>query len=76
MIGHTPALIPQLTLRENLIHVANLEMIGHDKVDRAIEVVGLDLAGDRLATESVLWDETQDRGGTSAAEKSSPIASR
>ena len=52
MIGHTPALIPQLTLRENLIHVANLEMIGHDKVDKAIEVVGLDLAGDRLATES------------------------
>ena len=52
MIGHAPALIPQLTLHENLIHVANLERIAHDEVDRTISIVGLEEAGDRLATES------------------------
>ena len=52
MIGHFPALIPQLTLRENLIHVANLEKIGHDRVDKTINIVGLDQAGDRLVAES------------------------
>ena len=52
MIGHAPALIPQLTLHENLIHVANLERIAHDEVDRTISIVGLEEAGDRLVTES------------------------
>jgi len=47
LIGHTPALIPELSLRENLIHIARLSDIDEDRVDPALEVVGLDEVSDR-----------------------------
>lgn len=52
MIGHIPALIDELTLRENLIHIARLAEIGERRVDSALEVVGLDEASDRRADAS------------------------
>jgi len=47
LIGHTPALISELSLRENLIHIARLSGIDEDRVDPALEVVGLDEVSDR-----------------------------
>jgi len=52
MIGHSPALIGELTLRENLIHVARLAGLAEERVDPVIEVVGLDDAADRRADAS------------------------
>jgi ABC-type multidrug transport system ATPase subunit len=52
LIGHHPALIPELTLHENLIHVARLASIDTDRVFKAIQVVGLEEAADRRATAS------------------------
>lgn len=52
MIGHHPALIPQLTLRENLMHVARLAAIEETRVDQVLAVVGLDAASDRRASAS------------------------
>lgn len=49
LIGHTPALVPELSLRENLAHIAKLAGIDVARVDPALEVVGLDEAGDRRA---------------------------
>ncbi len=49
LIGHVPALIPELTLRENLIHVTRLGGVEVNRVDNALEVVGLAEAAERRA---------------------------
>lgn len=50
MIGHRPALIQELTLRENLIHLARLGGEDVERVDPVLDVVGLAGASDRRAT--------------------------
>jgi ABC-type multidrug transport system ATPase subunit len=53
MIGHSPGLIGELTLGENLDHVARLAGIERVRVGRALEVVGLgEVAGRRADTSS------------------------
>lgn len=52
LIGHQPALIPALTLEENLHHVARLAGIDTERVTRALDVVGLAGAADRRASAS------------------------
>lgn len=52
MIGHRPALLPELTLRENLHHLARLGGVEVDRVDPVLEVVGLAGASDRRAAAS------------------------
>lgn len=49
LVGHQPTLIPELTLRENLNHIARLAGVETSRVDRALEVVGLAGAADRRA---------------------------
>lgn len=49
LIGHQPSLIPELTLGENLHHLARLGGLGSDRVDNALDVVGLADAADRRA---------------------------
>jgi len=49
LIGHQPSLIPELTLAENLDHRARLAGLGRDRVQNALEVVGLGDASDRRA---------------------------
>lgn len=49
LIGHQPALIPELTLDENLQHVSRLAGIDSSRVGRALEVVGLAEAANRRA---------------------------
>ena len=49
LIGHQPSLIPELTLAENLDHLARLAGLGRDRVHNALEVVGLGMASDRRA---------------------------
>ena len=52
MIGHTPALIPELTLHENLTHVARLAGVDETRVDSTLDVVGLEKAAERRADAS------------------------
>ena len=52
LIGHRPFLLPQLTLAENLHHIARLRDISPERVDKALDVVGLDAARDRRASAS------------------------
>lgn len=52
MISHTPAILPELTQRENLIHFANLSGIDDAPVEKVLEIVGLDEAADRRADAS------------------------
>lgn len=53
MIGHSPGLIGELTLEENLDHVARLTDIDRTRVHRALEVVGLgEVAGRRAVVSS------------------------
>jgi heme ABC exporter ATP-binding subunit CcmA len=52
LIGHVPALIAELSLRENLEHATRLSGRGISGVGRALSAVGLDDAGDRKVTES------------------------
>lgn len=53
MIGHSPGLIGELTLGENLDHVARLAGIERARVGRALDVVGLgEVAGRRAETSS------------------------
>jgi len=52
MIGHRPALIEELSLRENLIHLGRLAGIDMDRVDPVLDVVGLGRASDRRASAS------------------------
>ena len=49
LIGHNPALYPELTLRENLRFVADVAGLPHGAVDTALETVGLAGSADRLA---------------------------
>ncbi len=49
LIGHTPALVPELSLRENLTHIARLAGINEDRIGPALDVVGLDEVGSRRA---------------------------
>ena len=52
LIGHGPALIPELSLRENLVHVARLAGIETSRIDPVLDVVGLGDAADRRASAS------------------------
>ena len=52
MIGHVPALLSELTLKENLIHVSRLAGIELSRVDQMLEVVGLAEAADRMTEAS------------------------
>lgn len=49
LIGHEPALIPELTLAENLAHSARLSGLGTDRIGPALDAVGLAAAADRPA---------------------------
>jgi heme exporter protein A len=49
LIGHQPSLIAELTLVENLNHVARLGGVETARIERALEVVGLSEAADRRA---------------------------
>ncbi len=52
LIGHRPALISELTLHENLEHIARLSGIDPSRIERALDVVGLAAAADRRAEAS------------------------
>jgi len=52
MISHTPALVAELTQRENLVHFCRLRGIDEDGIDRTLRVVGLDEASGRRAEAS------------------------
>lgn len=49
LIGHQPSLLPELTLTENLEHVARLAGMKTSRVAHALDVVGLADAADRRA---------------------------
>lgn len=49
LIGHNPALLSQLSLRENLEHAARLTGIDASRVERALHTVGLEDVADRSA---------------------------
>lgn len=49
LIGHTPALYPELTLRENLAFAADVMGRPHEAVDDALGAVGLAGVADRRA---------------------------
>ena len=49
LIGHQPSLIDELTLHENLDHVARLAGVEPERVPKALDVVGLAAAADRRA---------------------------
>ncbi|NND01976.1 MAG: heme ABC exporter ATP-binding protein CcmA [Acidimicrobiia bacterium] len=48
LIGHTPALYPELSMRANLQYVADVARIDRSEVERVLETVGLAGAADRL----------------------------
>lgn len=50
LIGHQPSLIGELTLFENLDHVARLAGVDTGRVPKALDVVGLAGAADRRAS--------------------------
>lgn len=52
LIGHQPAVIPELTLEENLVHIARLAGVDTGRVEKALDVVGLAAAADRRADAS------------------------
>lgn len=52
LIGHQPAVIPELTLEENLSHIARLAGVDTGRVAKALDVVGLAAAADRRADAS------------------------
>jgi len=52
LMSHIPAVIGELTLRENLDHVARLVGESETRVDAALRVVGLDEVGGRRADAS------------------------
>jgi ABC-type multidrug transport system ATPase subunit len=47
LVGHTPTVIGELTLRENLEHAARLTGESSERIDTALRVVGLDEAAGR-----------------------------
>jgi heme ABC exporter ATP-binding subunit CcmA len=52
LIGHVPSLIAELSLRENLEHATRLVGGDTSRIDRALRVVGLEGAADRMVTQS------------------------
>lgn len=52
LISHQPALIDELSLGENLDHFARLTGADRNSLDRAVQVVGLERAVDRKASEA------------------------
>ena len=52
LIGHAPTLVPELTLSENLDHVARLSGIDRSRVGPALSAVGLEGAAGRRAAAS------------------------
>lgn len=52
LIGHQPSLIEDLTLLENLDHVARLAGVDRNRVPKALDVVGLTGAAERRAAAS------------------------
>lgn len=52
LIGHQPALIPELTLEENLTHLARLRGEDTGRISKALEVVGLGEVSGRRADAS------------------------
>jgi len=52
LIGHVPALYPELSLRANLEYVAAIGGYSRDTVEAALAMVGLAAAGDRLVEEA------------------------
>lgn len=47
LMGHAPALIPELTIGENLRHAAVLADIAPERIERVLDVVGLGAASTR-----------------------------
>lgn len=47
MIGHTPAVVGELSLRENLEHAVRLAGADRNRIEPALRVVGLDEAANR-----------------------------
>ena len=52
LISHEPAVIPGLTLKENLTHTTRLSGLDESRVEPALRVVGLEEASNRLGQES------------------------
>lgn len=52
LIGHLPALISELTLRENLEHASRLADADTLRIDQVLEIVGLDAVAGTLASQS------------------------
>lgn len=52
LIGHIPALYPELSMRANLEYVADIGGDSHDEVESVLAAVGLAAAGDRLVEEA------------------------
>lgn len=52
LITHTPALIEELTIRENLVHFCRISNRLETSADRALAVVGLENAADRSVSRS------------------------
>lgn len=52
LLAHRPAVIPELTLAENLRHAATLAGVDAGKAERALRVVGLDGVASRRASAS------------------------
>ena len=52
LIGHTPALIPELSLGENLRHFGKLAGVTEQRIEPVLDVVGLARASDRRAEAS------------------------
>lgn len=52
LMTHTPALLPRLSLRENLDHACRLSGVDTDRVDGALHTVGLEEVSGRLAEAS------------------------
>lgn len=52
LITHTPALIEELTISENLVHFCRISDRPETSVDRALSVVGLENAADRRVSRS------------------------
>ena len=52
MISHIPAVLPELTQRENLVHFSKLSGADSGQVKKLLQVVGLDEAADRRADAS------------------------
>ncbi len=52
LIGHIPALYPELSMRANLQYVADIGGKDHSEAESALAMVGLAAAGDRLVEEA------------------------